>query len=128
MSQLPPPIAPAPAATPGAVLWFRAYCALMALIYLATMGISAIFFVFDPEDLEMSRFEATMMGALLGGLGFVFFVMYLVPYVLPRRPWVWVYDIVLIAIGLTSCLTLPLALPLLIFWLKPEPKAWFGRV
>ena len=93
-----------------------------------TMGISAIFFVFDPEDLEMSRFEATMMGALLGGLGFVFFVMYLVPYVLPRRPWVWVYDIVLIAIGLTSCLTLPLALPLLIFWLKPEPKAWFGRV
>lgn len=128
MSQLPPPVAPPPAATPGAVIWFRVYCALMAFIYLLTMGISAIFFIFDPEDLEMTRIEAYLMGGLLGGLGFVLLLMYLAPFILPRRPWVWVYDVVLIGIGFTSCLTLPFALPLLLYWLKPEAKGYFGKV
>lgn len=110
------------------MIWFRVYCALMAFIYLLTMGISAIFFIFDPEDLEMTRIEAYLMGGLLGGLGLVLLLMYLAPFVLPRQPWVWVYDVVLIGIGFTSCLTLPFALPLLLYWLKPEAKGYFGKV
>jgi len=46
---------------------------------------------------------------------------------LPRRPGVWVYDVVLIALGLTSACLWPITIPLLIFWIKPENKLWFGR-
>ncbi|MGB7159266.1 MAG: hypothetical protein WBD40_14450 [Tepidisphaeraceae bacterium] len=46
---------------------------------------------------------------------------------LPRRPWVWIYDLVLICLGLTSICCMPATIPLLIFWLKPEAKAWFGK-
>jgi hypothetical protein len=120
-------IAPQPTPAPPAVGWFKVYSAGMALIYLATLALSSIFFLLSPEDLEMSRFEAMMLGTLLGGLGFVLLVVYLAVFFLPRRPWVWTYDLVLIAIGFTSCLTLPFSLPLLIFWLKPEVKQHFGR-
>jgi hypothetical protein len=37
------------------------------------------------------------------------------------------YDLVLICIGMTSCCILPAAIPLLIFWLKPEAKNWFHQ-
>ena len=47
---------------------------------------------------------------------------------LPRRPWVWIYDLVLICLGLTSVCCLPATIPLLVYWLKPEAKSWFGRV
>jgi hypothetical protein len=41
---------------------------------------------------------------------------------------VWVYDIVLICLGMTSVCCMPVTIPLLIFWIKPDAKAWFGRV
>jgi hypothetical protein len=33
----------------------------------------------------------------------------------------------MMAIGMTSCCFLPFLIPLLIYWLKPETKAYFGR-
>jgi hypothetical protein len=54
-------------------------------------------------------------------------IVFALPFVLPRRPWVWVYDMVVICIGLTSCCIMPAALPLLIYWIKPEVKAWFQQ-
>jgi hypothetical protein len=34
---------------------------------------------------------------------------------------------VLICIGMNSCCLLPASIPLLIFWIKPETKTYFGR-
>jgi hypothetical protein len=45
---------------------------------------------------------------------------------LPRRRWVWVLHVVLIALGMTSCACIPATVPLLIFWIRPETQAWFG--
>ena len=47
--------------------------------------------------------------------------------ILGRVDLITIWITVLIAIGLTSCLTIPAALPLLLYWIKPEAKAWFGR-
>ena len=58
------------------------------------------------------------------GLAGVFFV----ALVLPRKPWAWIVHIVLICLGLTGCPTLFICIPLLIYWIKPETKAWFGYV
>jgi hypothetical protein len=116
------------AEAPPVLKWFKLYAGLMASLY-GIITLIGLFVVFAAGgDEEMSLMEklvvASIFLVLCGGLtalfGFGVFA--------PPVSWVWVYDIVLIAIGLTSCLTIPAALPLLLYWIKPETKAYFGRV
>lgn len=107
--------------------WYVAYCALMALLYLAVTGCSAIFLVVNPAQLEMSPVEAKIIGLGGGVLGLMLFIPYAVAPFLPQRPWAWIVGLVLIGIGMTSTCFLPIAVPLLIFWIKPETKRYFGR-
>jgi Na+/pantothenate symporter len=44
----------------------------------------------------------------------------------PRKPWSWVLGVVLLAIGIVGICFLP-SLLMLIFWTKPETRAYFGR-
>ena len=60
-------------------------------------------------------------------MGLLFFAASLVPFLFKPRPWLWVYDLVIICIGFTSLCTLPGCIALLIYWLKLETKAYFGR-
>ena len=113
-------------ATPSVHKWFVAYCIFMALLYLVT-AVMGIVFLFVEPDAEMSATEAKIMGSVLLILGLVFFVPYALAPFLPRQSWVWVLGLVLICIGLTSACCLPACIPLLIFWLKPEMKAFYGR-
>jgi drug/metabolite transporter (DMT)-like permease len=98
----------------------------MALLYLgfAAMG---IVFMFSEPDPEMSAAETKMMGAVFLILGLLFFVPYAIAPLLPRKSWVWVFGLVLICIGLTSACCLPVCIPLLIFWSKPEMEQFYGR-
>ena len=112
--------------TPSAHKWFVVYCILMALIYI-TMAVMGIVYMFIEPDKDMSPAEAKLMGIVFLILGLVFFVPYALAPFLPRKRWVWVFGLVLICIGLTSACCLPVCIPLLIFWLKPEMKAFYGR-
>ena len=112
--------------TPPVYKWFVAYSICMALLYLVTAGMGIVFMVMEP-DAEMSAAEAKIMGVVCLILGLVFFVPYAAAPFLPRQSWVWVLGLVLICIGLTSACCLPVCIPLLIFWLKPEMKAFYGR-
>ncbi|HEX5885545.1 MAG TPA: hypothetical protein VFY67_13470 [Pyrinomonadaceae bacterium] len=113
-------------ATPPVYKWFVAYCLLMALLYLATAAMGIAFMFIEP-DRDMSATEAKIMGSVMLILSLVFFVPYALAPFLPRQSWVWILGLVLICIGLTSACCLPVCIPLLIFWLKPEMKAFFGR-
>ena len=113
-------------AAPPAHKWFVVYCVLMALLYLMTAVMGIVFLSVEPER-EMSAEEATLMGVLFLILGLTFFVPFALAPFLPRKSWVWVFGLVLICIGLTSACCLPVCIPLLIFWLKPEMKAFYGR-
>ncbi|HUF04943.1 MAG TPA: hypothetical protein VMM38_12305 [Aridibacter sp.] len=107
--------------------WYRVYCGGMFALYglLVLMG---IWLVYAGTSLHMDDPEtAVAAGIIYGTLGAVFAVTYFIALVLPRRSYNWIVGIVMIAIGLTSCCFLPAALPLLIFWLKPETKAYLGR-
>ena len=113
---------------PPVIKWFRLYAGLMAALYglLTLIGIVVLASAgASDEDIPLMH-KVILAGVFLllcGGLTAIFaFALFA-----PRVPWVWVYDIVLIAIGLTSCLTIPAALPLLLYWIKPEAKAYFGR-
>lgn len=111
---------------PSAYKWFVAYCIFMALGYL-TVAVMGIVFMFVEPDAEMSAAEARIMSVVFFVVGLVFFVPYAAVPFLPRQSWVWVLGLVLICIGLSSACCLPVCIPLLIFWLKPEMKAFYGR-
>ena len=113
--------------TPPAHKWYVVYCVLMALAYLLTAVLGVVFLFIEPKDPDMSEAEARIMGAVFLILGLMFFVPYVSAPFLPRKSWVWVLGLVLICIGLTSACCLPVCIPLLIHWLKPEMKAFYGR-
>jgi len=112
---------------PKVVFWFKIYCGVLCLLYLALAAVSLLFFFMDPATLNMTPGTATLWGVLLLVMGLVLFAGCLVPLILRPRPWLWIYDTVIIALGLTSPLFLPASIPLLIFWLKPETRIYFGR-
>jgi hypothetical protein len=112
--------------TPSVWIWFIVYCCLVALVGAFYVLIGVIAIVSPSTDPNVSR-----ESSLIGGLFFVIFygligaVFGAAPF-LPKQPWVWIYDLVLICLSLPVCCCTPFAIPLLIFWLKPETKAFFN--
>ena len=118
---------PDPSRRPAVWSWFVAYCVVMAVIYLLVCAAGVFFLAADPAALATEPAEAKLMGVVMLALGLVLAVPFAAAPFLPRRPWVWVYGIVLIALGMTSVCTLPAAIPLLVYWINDETKAYFGR-
>jgi hypothetical protein len=119
-----------PTERPGVVTWFTVYAILMALLYLLFAGFGVTVMVVGPEqfaDAETSAQEWSVIAAIILVVGLIFCLPYAIAPFLPRKPGVWIYDLVLIALGLGSACLWPLTIPLLIFWIKPENKLWFGR-
>jgi hypothetical protein len=112
---------------PRVVFWFKLYSGFLCVLYLATAAFSVFLLQGDVSSLEMSPTVARIAGAVFLALSLLLSGACLLPLVLRPRPWLWVYDLVVICIGMTSVCTLPASLPLMIFWMKPETKAWFGR-
>lgn len=117
-----------PSAPPPVLFWFRVYCGVLCVVYVCTTLAGLPFLLMDPGTFEMSTLEARLLGGMLFVLGAVLLVMSAAPFFLAPRPWVWTYDLVIICLGMTSACFLPACIPLLIFWIKPEVKAHFGRV
>jgi hypothetical protein len=117
----PPPILP----------WYRAYCALMAVLYVVVAGVGVFLAIAHQSlaegDPTTSPMEMLVIGVVCAVMGLALVVPFVLAFFLPRRPWVWVYHLVLICLGMTSACCLPATVPLLIFWIKPETKGGFGR-
>lgn len=138
---LPPPPPPAPIApplpvaypvsAPAVLRWYRVYLGAMAAIYLACVvgGILLLSFHEEIADWPPKDEPWTILvyGVVLLVIGTILLAAYLAAFFLPRKPWAWIAHLVLIAIGLTSCCTIPASVPLLVAWLKPDLRAWFGR-
>jgi hypothetical protein len=112
---------------PNVVTWFRIYCGFLCFIYFAVAAASFIFFFTSPADLEMSAAGARIIGALLLLTGLALFAACLIPFLFSPRSWLWTYDLVIICLGMTSACFLPVCIPLLIYWLKPETKKYFEK-
>lgn len=115
------------AETPSAHKWYVGYCIFMALLYLASAAIGIVFLFVEPADPQMNADEVRVMGVVILLMGLVFSAPYAAAPFLPRKSWVWVFGLVLICIGLTSLCLLPICIPLLISWLKPEMKEFYNR-
>ena len=107
----------------------------MLVIHLVFIGFG-VFLVANPDffvDKSESpglgslneELETQVAGVFYAGLGVILALAFIVALLTPRRFWAWIYNLVLICLGLTSCCFWPITIPLLIFWIKPEVRAWY---
>lgn len=107
--------------------WYRVYCALLAVLYLAVTVFGIVLTTVPMETRRYEQDELVLMGIIYAILGAIFFVVFAVAFFLPPKPYNWIVGIVMLAIGMTSCCLLPAVVPLFIYWIKPETQAFFGR-
>ena len=112
---------------PGVVTWFKVYCGILCCIYLGIASLSLILFRVPPEEMDMSAGEARGLGIAVLVAGLLFFAVCALPFFVEPRPWVWAYGLGLICLGMTSACFLPACVPMLIYWIKPEAKRYFGN-
>ncbi len=129
---------PPPLRRPAVVGWFQVYCGAMVLLYLVIAGLG-LWALLDPDwALKVENFtaehevtEPSAMGRIFAavyfGIGFVCAAAFVVGLLAPRKGWAWVFHLVLICFGLTSCCLWPATIPLLVHWIKPATKAWYRQ-
>ena len=114
---------------PKVCMWVTIYSVTMAVIYAIVSLIGALLLIASfTESIRQNGDQYMMLiqGSLFLFIGVVLFILFAAVPFLPKRRWVWTYNIVMICIGLTSCCFLPFCIPMLIFWLKPELKSYFS--
>ena len=123
-ASVPPPEETLP--TPGVVICFRIFCAIVAFGSVVGAGFSFLpltnNFYYDNSS---GAWEFTGWLAL----ALAVFTLFTIPLVLPRsKPWMWWYGLALILLStLTVYLTL-FGVLLLIFWVQPRVQRFFGRM
>ena len=106
---------------PGVVLWAKLYLGALSALYFVLV-------LFAPFLMISGDESALVYGIVFFVIGLPCAILSLVPIFLPPKPWVWVWILVVIGFGMTSACCLPIAVPLLIFWIKPETKRYYGKV
>ena len=106
---------------PPAIRWFKIYVAAICAMYMLIVIAGVIIFALNIGD-----GEGSLAGILVAAIGIPFLILYGVGLFLPHKPWAWIYALVLIAGGFTSCLTMPFSIALLIQYVKPELKMYYG--
>jgi hypothetical protein len=117
-------------ARPAVILWFRIYAAVMMLASLAMLGLAVLmgYEATRPEvALSANAAGAPLVAIVLALIAAALVALYGVATFVPFRPWGWSLGLVAIGLGLAGGSIL-FAIPLLVFWLKPEVKAAFARL
>lgn len=115
---------------PGVILWYRIYLGLSVFFCLLAAALGGFFLWPDSPMYAQTPPEEHVILKIMGGIylliGLLGIVVYLIPFFLGRKPWVWIYHLVMICLGIPAGFLIA-SIPLLIFWLKPEVKAYYGR-
>jgi MFS family permease len=123
--------APTSLVPPPVLKWYKIYAGFMIFLYALCMIGGFMLLNYLPTVTasapEISATELKVRAVILIVIGVVLFVAYAVALVLPKSPGAWVYHLVMIGIGLSSCCLWPATIPMMIAWLKPETQRWFGR-
>jgi hypothetical protein len=104
-------------ARPAVILWFRVYAAAMTVLSLALVALASSLGLAERGG---SLYSLVAIALLLA-------VVYGTATFVPFKPWGWTWALVAIALGVASGGAL-FAVPLLVFWFKPQVKAAFMRL
>jgi hypothetical protein len=116
---------------PEGVYYFRIFAVFVAFFALMAI-LGGLYFMFVPlfagkGTTGSAAVGSWVMGIIYGGLGVLTFVPSMISLFGGRRPWVHTLGTVLLGLTMTqACCLLPLLVPLLIVWLKPETRRWYG--
>ena len=99
------------ATTPKPVFWFRVYTGGMTAIYGLCALVAPVFFYLATKATGEEATALQIQAVVFLAVGVPLAVVFALPFVLPRRRWVWVYSLVLICIGYYLCIRSPKALP-----------------
>jgi len=113
---------------PEGVYYFRIFAVLAALVDIGIVGLGLVMMISPalhagPASLGTGE---VMGGLVYGALGMVHFIPTMLVLLGPRSPWVHTLGTVILALTLHQCCCIPLLIPLLIVWMKPETKRWYG--
>jgi len=114
-----------PANPPAVRMWALIYNICMVALYILVAGLGLVLIIFADEINSLE--EGQDMSAMIGGviytvLGIVLAIVFAVGIVWRRGNGAWIYQTVLIAIGLSSCITWPATIPLLIYWIRDKKR------
>ncbi|MBX3221201.1 MAG: hypothetical protein KF795_11830 [Labilithrix sp.] len=109
---------------PAVITWFRVYAATTVLLY---VGMLVAWLAVAANGPAMGGAELALVLLIFGVVVLLFGGLFAVAAMVPYKPWGWTVGLVAICLGLTSCMAVA-AIPLLIYWMKPETKAAFGRL
>ena len=112
---------------PAVLFWFKIYTGAMTALYALCALASPVLLVLAARMHGDEKVGALVYGVILLAVGLPLAAACALPFFLPRKPWVWVYNLVIICVGMTSCCILPASVALLIYWIKPDVKLWFNR-
>ena len=110
---------------PAVIAWFRVYAVTTLFLYVG-MIVGWLLLAAGGPDVHHGPDQAFVL-LLIGAFALAFGAFYAVAAMVPYKPWGWTLGLVAICLGLSSCMALA-AVPLLVFWMKPETKAAFGRL
>jgi hypothetical protein len=114
---------------PDGVFYFRLYAALMLVV-------CALFFLFGMFQLVKTAsasgssppdIEDWIAAGVLMTVGIVGAIPYVIPLFAGRKAWVHTLGTIAIALPMTSMCCLPIAVPVLLVWLKPETRRYFDQ-
>lgn len=114
---------------PEGVYYYRIYAGIFCVACIASIvtGIAALVGELHPSASSSGAPQRDLMeGFGFSVVGVVFLVPILLSLLAGRRPWVHTLCSVLIAMTVLPLCCLPVAVPMLVVWQKPETKRWFG--
>ena len=108
---------------PTVIPYQRIYVLLMFLLYAALVVgvvVAAVYRESVSLELEMSSNELLIMLAVYGVPSAALAIIFFVRLFWNRGLGGWIYNLILIVLGMTSCCTWPITIPLMIFWIKQK--------
>ena len=115
---------------PTVLHYQRVYVLLMFALYMF-LFIGIVYVAADLETfsrgLETTPGELTIMLAVLGVPIALLAITFLIGLFWNRGLGGWIYNLILICLGLTSGCTWPMTIPLLIFWIKQKNDIQYSR-
>lgn len=98
----------------------------MLALYVAVAlgGIAMVIFSADiaAGDPKNDAGEVAVIGGVYAVLGLGLTALFAVGLIWRKGNGAWIYQVILIVLGLTSCCTWPATIPLLIYWVKDRDR------
>ncbi len=121
------PDTPEPPPRPIVIWLFKLYCVFIILCGLFSIGFGGVVLTFNPPAPSPARTEGIQIAALYFFMGAASALPALLGIFIPRKPWGWTYSMILLGLSMLGCVCIPPAVLLLIFYLRPNVKAFYGK-